>query len=82
MKTDDLFGAALLLLLTAILGVLAFHAIPPANAQLFTALSSGVVGAGVGTWIGFRWGSSKSSQAKDATIATLAQSPSQPGDQP
>lgn len=71
-SSDDLFGLLFIVLLAAVLGILAFVAIPKENQQLFTALASGVIGSGVGTFIGFRWGSSKSSQAKDATIASLA----------
>lgn len=71
-SSDDLFGLLLMALLAAVLGLLAFVKIPDDNVQLFTALASGVLGSGAGTFIGFKWGSSKSSQAKDATIASLA----------
>lgn len=69
--TDTIFGGAFLGLLAAILFILAFVTIPDKNMTLFTSLASGVIGSGVGTFIGFRWGSSKSSQAKDATIAQM-----------
>lgn len=71
-SSDDVFGVLLLALLTLDLGVLAFVSIPKENMELFTALSAGVIGSGVGAWIGYRWGSSKGSAGKDATIAAMA----------
>jgi uncharacterized membrane protein YeaQ/YmgE (transglycosylase-associated protein family) len=75
-KTDSSFEAAvvfsLIFLLAMILGVLAFVPIPDKNQTLFTSLASGVVGAGVGAFLNFRWGSSASSKAKDDTISKMA----------
>lgn len=75
MKPENLDAVVILglfALLSAILGVLAFIAIPDKNVQLFTALASGVVGAGVATIINNRWGTSRSSERKDDTIAKLS----------
>lgn len=70
-RLDTAVILALLVILAGVLLVLAFVPVPDKNMTLFAALASGVVGAGVGSWVGFRWGSSTSSQAKDATIASL-----------
>lgn len=70
LSSDDLLGLSLIALLSAVMAALAFVSIPSANVQLFTALAM-VIAGGVGTFLGFKWGSSKSSQAKDATIAAM-----------
>lgn len=76
LTSDDLFGLVLIVFLALVMGALAFLPIPKENLQLFTALAMLIAGA-VGTFVGYRWGSSKGSQAKDATIAAMA-SPTDP----
>lgn len=71
-RLDAVLIIGLLVLLAAVLGVLSFVAIPKENMTLFAALSSGVVGASVAAYVGYRWGSSKGSASKDVTIATMA----------
>ena len=67
----------MLLLLAGVLSVLAFVTIPQGNLPIFVAIVSNGIVAPIAVWTGFRWGSSKSSQAKDQTIATLAKSDGQ-----
>ena len=73
--TDDRLATfvivALLFLLGASVFILAFVAIPKENADLFSALVGGVIGASVMAFINNRFGSSKGSAAKDNTIAAL-----------
>ncbi len=71
-RLDALVIFGFLVLLGGVLAALVFRTIPADNMPLFAALSSGVLGSGLGAYVGFRWGSSKGSAAKDATIATLA----------
>lgn len=70
--SDDAFGLCLLAALLADLAVLAFADIPDKNLELFTAISSGVLGSSFMAWINYRWGSSRGSAGKDATIAAMA----------
>lgn len=70
---DKLVISGLLFLLGAAVFVLAFVTIPPKNEDLFSALVGGVIGASIMAFINNRYGSSKGSAAKDATIASLAQ---------
>lgn len=64
---EQAFALILLLILAAILGVLAFRQIPKDNMTLFASLASGVIGAGVGTYMGFIWGSAKKATAAEPT---------------
>jgi hypothetical protein len=77
-RLDAFVVVSLVLLLGGILAALVFVPIPKDNVELFSALASGVVGAGVGAYVGYRFGSSKGSAAKDQTISALsAKVPSQ-----
>lgn len=74
-KVDPRLVAALVIwLLTMATGaglILAFVHIPKENGTLFTTLVTSLVVGGLLTFIGFLWGSSKGSAAKDETIASL-----------
>lgn len=69
---DSVVILGLFAMLFAVLGALAFVPIPDKNVQLFTALASGVVGAGVATIINNRWGTSRSSERKTEIMADQA----------
>ncbi len=75
MKFDQIFAGALLVGLFAVLLILAFVQIPEKNMTLFASLASGVVGAGIGTYIGFRWGSAAPPPAGSAAPASPPQAP-------
>lgn len=80
---DAVVILGLLFLMCSALYILAFVNIPDKNSSLFSALVGGVIGAGMMAYINNRWGSSKGSATKDATIATLATTAStQPQVQP
>ena len=80
---DVIVVLGLLFLMGSALYILAFVNIPDKNSSLFSALVGGVIGAGLMAYINNRWGSSRGSLAKDATIATLATTAStQPQVQP
>lgn len=64
---------ALLFALISALFILAFVNIPDKNQTVFAAIVGTVAGAGVMAYVNNRWGSSKSSAVKDATIAAIAQ---------
>ena len=51
-----------------------FVAIPKDQLNLFTALASGVVGGAFGVVVGFLFGSSLGTRAKDAVVSSPAQS--------
>ena len=70
-RLDALVIMALLSLLGFALWALVFVNIPEKNETLFAAVVGTVLGGGLGAYIQYRWGSSKGSQAKDATIANL-----------
>lgn len=70
-RLDAAVVLSLIVLLGGVLLILAFVQIPKDNLTLFGSIGSGVVGAGIAAYIGYRWGSSKGSQAKDDAIATL-----------
>lgn len=72
-RLDAFLVVALVLLMGGILTALIFVPIPKDNEELFSALASGVVGSGIGAYIGYRWGSSKGSATKDETISALTQ---------
>jgi hypothetical protein len=74
---DTFLAIAIVVLLFAIVLILAFQPIPEKNMTLFASLGSGVIGAGFGTLIGYRWSSSKGSAAKDDTIAAIAKKASE-----
>lgn len=61
-----------LLLYGAIIGVLLFQPIPAENREIVAGAVGLIGGTLVGGAFGFYFGSSKSSSAKDATIATMA----------
>lgn len=67
LEARTLLAGALVLLLAGCLG----GAAAAADRDLFKTLAVGVLGA-VTTLVGFYFGSSKSSAAKDATISALA----------
>lgn len=73
---EQIFALILLLALIAVLGVLAFHEIPEKNMTLFASLASGVVGAGVGTYIGFVWGSAKRADGSAVQVPPSPPAPS------
>lgn len=54
-----------------IMGMLMHHEIPPANKDAFN-IVFGALGGSFGTVVAFYFGSSKSTQTKDATIAAIA----------
>ena len=54
-----------------IFSILAFHLDKDAMAQLFVVLSTAVVSGGLGSALGFYFGSSKGSAEKDSTIASM-----------
>lgn len=62
---------ALVFILGSVLYILAFVDIPDKNQTLFASIAGGVVGASIMAYINNRYGSSKGSAAKDATIADL-----------
>lgn len=74
--------AAVVILLLFLLGfgldALVFVNIPDKNQTLLAAIFGGVIGAGVTSYINWRWGASKSSGDKDAAIATLSDKVSGP----
>lgn len=70
-RLDAFVVIGLLLLLAGILATLAHVPIPKDNQTLFAALAM-AVSSGLSLYLGYRWGSSKGSAAKDATIADLA----------
>lgn len=65
----------LMVLVTVLFGgmlcVLAFHTLPPENKDLFNVLLGSLSTAFI-TGIGYFWGSSSSSRAKDETITSIA----------
>ncbi len=69
-RLDAAIIFALIFVMVAALGILAFVNIPAQNQTLFTTVVTGIVGF-IGIYVGFRWGTSKSSAAKDATIASV-----------
>lgn len=69
---DAAFIFAMLFLMGSAVFILGFHDIPKDNMPLFAALTSGTVGSSIGAYVGYRWGSSKGSQAKDDTIVQMA----------
>lgn len=73
---EQVFALVLLLLLGGVLAVLAFHTIPKDNMTPFVAISTGVIGAGVGTYIGFIWGSAK--KVTDAPAPATSAPPAPP----
>jgi hypothetical protein len=79
---DVLVIVGLLFLLGAAVFILAFVAIPDKNQDLFSALVGGVIGASIMSFINNRFGSSKGSATKDATIATLAANQPDPSPSP
>lgn len=72
-RLDALVIFGFLVLIGGVLWSLVFETIPDKNMPLFAALSSGVLGSGLGAYVGYRWGSSKGSAAKDETITQLTQ---------
>jgi hypothetical protein len=70
-----LIAGAMILLLGASIGGLLFIPIPTTNRDIIVALVSVGVVASVKDIVGFYFGSSRGSDAKDATIAALAQAP-------
>ena len=71
-RLDALVILGLLVMLGFVLWSLVFVGIPKDNMTLFASLSSGTVGLGIGSYLGYRFGSSKGSAAKDATITAMA----------
>lgn len=72
-NTDQLDAAVIIILLFTLVGVLialVFIPIPKDNVELFSALASGVIGSGVSGYLGYRFGSSRASQAQQAVIAS------------
>lgn len=55
-----------------IFGIVAFHLDMTTMQQLFVVLATAVVSGGLGGALGFYFGSSKGSEAKDAVIAKKA----------
>ncbi len=78
-NTATFLAAGGLILVAAVVGLLFFHPVPEGNVSALNI----VVGALI-SWVGmafaFYYGSTKSSQTKDDTIATLTKN--QPGEQP
>lgn len=70
-RLDALVVFVLLILLGFVLYALVYQPIPKDNMTLFAALSTGTVGMGLGSYIGYRFGSSKGSTAKDDAITEL-----------
>lgn len=70
-RLDVAVVLALLGMVTLILLALVFVPIPDKNQTLFTSISTALVTGGLGSYFGYRWGSSKGSASKDATIADL-----------
>lgn len=64
----------LLFLIGSAIFILAFVNIPEKNGTLFAAVVGTVVGAGLMAYVNNRFGSSKSSAAKDDALATIAKS--------
>lgn len=74
---DKAVVLGLLFMLASALFILAFVPIPDKNSSLFSALVGGVIGAGTMAYVNNRWGSSKGSAVKDATITALVQKDAQ-----
>ena len=72
-RLDAFVIIALIFLMGSAIYILAFVNIPDKNSSLFSALVGGVIGAGLMAYINNRWGSSKGSAVKDATISNLSQ---------
>ena len=72
-RLDALVIVGLLFMVGSALFVLAFVNIPDKNQSLFAAIVGGVIGSGLTAYVQNRWGSSKGSAAKDATITALTQ---------
>lgn len=72
-------GIILLLILegAGVIGLLAFVSIPDKNLPILSAFAAALITGPIGVYTGFRWGSSKTSQQKDETIATMAKSADQ-----
>lgn len=70
-RLDVVVILGLLTLLAGVFVALTFVTIPTENRTLFAALAM-IVGNGLGVYLGYRWGSSRGSAAKDQTIADLA----------
>lgn len=77
-SVESPLDAAIILLLIMLgagtLTILAFVTIPDKNLPIFSAFGAALITGPIGAYVGFRWGSSKGSQDKDATIATMAAS--------
>jgi len=77
MKPDSLLqliiAAGVLALMGFCLAAVVFVAIPKEQLNLFTALASGVVGGAFGVVVGFLFGSSLGSRAKDLRPTASAQ---------
>lgn len=71
-KLDSAIILLLIFLAFVVVMLLAFVAIPDKNLPILSAFASAAVTGPLGIYFGFRWGSSKTSQDKDATIATMA----------
>ena len=65
-------GLTMIGLLAAALGGLMFVPVPTDNRDLAIAIVTGVLGASVKDIVGYYFGSSKGSAAKDETIARLS----------
>lgn len=62
----DLYAWGLLVLLGAGMAVLGFHQIPKEQLTPFVAVLSGIIGAGVGTFIGWKWGNAQAAKRAGA----------------
>jgi hypothetical protein len=69
---DIILVVAIIVWVTMIILVLAFVKIPDKNMPLFAALASGGILGTLGTLIGYRWGTSKSSESKSVALNTIA----------
>lgn len=58
-SSGDAYAWGLLALLGSGMALLGFHEIPKEQLTPFVAVLSGVIGGGVGTFIGWKWGTSQ-----------------------
>jgi len=77
MKPDSLLqliiAAGVMILMAFCLAAVVFVAIPKEQLNLFTALASGVIGGAFGVVVGFLFGSSLGTRAKDGAPGNPAQ---------
>ena len=69
--TARFVAGAAFFILAFVIGVLCFHQLPPGNHDIILTLLGVVVGS-CGTIVAFYFGSSKSSQDKDAALSKIA----------